>query len=332
MGAAVNIKKMGKFTRELVAFGKQCPTGTIRTDADATNFARMVEYQYAETYDIEYPELDMANGDILPIDRSVPAGAKTFVYYTYGGTGLAAVLNTYAANSIPTVGRQAKATTGTLHDMALAYVVNISDLEAAAMTGDRLQEGLGDATKRGHMLMRDQIGWFGYPSLGLYGLLTHPNTTQLVATAAWSSATYDQVLADVGSLINTPNNLSNGIEVVNTLAFPLAVANNLGARNINTANPNGDSFWTALQKAFPRVRFITSIMLDAANHAGTDYATKNVVVAFNNAPRKASLIIPKDFTILPPQWAALEMRVFTHSKIGGVKIPYPLSIAIMRGM
>lgn len=325
-------QQQGVTRQDLVRFARQHPEGTIRTDADATNFARQLEYVYTETYDIQYPDLDMANGNVLPIDSSVPAGAKTFTYYTYGATGVAAVLNTYSANSIPTVGMQAKSTTGVCHDLALSYNVNVSDMEAAAMSGANLETGMSDGCKRGHMVTRDDIGWFGNASLGLLGLLTHPNITQMVATTSWTSATYDQFLADVGALVNASNNLSNGIERANTCLFPLQTWNMLGTRLLSAANPNGDSFQSAIVKAFPNVRFGTNIKLDAANHAGTDYATKNVCVAFDSNPRKASLVVPKDFTQLAPQWAGLEARVFTHSKVGGAKIPYPISVTVMRGM
>lgn len=318
--------------RETVEFAKRCPTGTVRTDADALLFARQVEYQYAETYDIQYPELDMANGNILPIDRSVPAGAKSFVYYTYGGTGIAAVLNTYAANSIPTVGMQGKSTTGTLHDIALSYGVNISDLEAAQMADFQLEAGLGDACKRGHMVKHDDIGWFGMPALGLHGLLTHPNTTQLVsAGGAWVALTGEQIAANVATLINTPRNITNKVEIVNTVVFPDQIWTML-VRPWNPGNASNLSILGWLQHAHPGVTFKSSITLDAANHPGTDYAGVNVAIGYNNSPKKAALIVPKDFTLLPPQWEALQMKVYNHSKTGGVKIPYPLSIAIMRGM
>lgn len=318
---------------ENIQLAKRIPNehGGVRTDADAVLFARQVEYQYAETYDIEYPELDMANGDILPIDRSVPAGAKSFVYYTYGGTGIAAVLNTYAANSIPTVGMQAKSTTGTLHDVTLSYAVNIADLEAAAMAGMQLESGLGDACKRGHMLTRDEIGWFGEPKLGLYGLLTHPNITHMSATGLFSGLTAEQIAANVATLINTPRNLTNKVEVVNTVVFPDQVWTALQARPWNTGNASNLTIAEWLQKNHPGVTFKTSITLDSANHASTDFAGSNVIVAYNNSPRKASLVVPKDFTLLPAQWEALQMRVYNHSKVGGAKIPYPLSVAVMRG-
>lgn len=332
MSAAINTRKMGDYTRQLVAFAKQSPTGNVRTDADAVSFAQQVEYVYAETYDIQYPDLDMAEGRVVPIDRSVPAGAQTFTYYTYGGTGIAAVMNTYAANSIPTVGMFAKSTTGTCHDLTLSFSTNVSDLESAAMFGAPLQTTLADADKRGHMLKRDEIGWFGNPSLGLYGFLTHPNITQMVATTSWTSATYDQFLADVGNLVNASRNLSNRVERANVCIFPAKVETMLEGRLLSAANPNGDNFMTAIRKAFPYVTFESSIMLDSENHAGTDYATKNVAVAFERNPRKVALVIPKDYTLLPPQWSGLEMRTFTHSKTGGIKCPYPLSVTVMRGM
>ena len=320
---------------ESIAYAKRVPTefGTARTDASAINFARQVEHVYAETYDIQYPELDMASGAILAVDRSVPAGAKSFVYYTYGGTGISAVLNTYAANSIPTVGLHGKATTGTLHDVALSYGVNISDLEAAAMTGYPLESSLGDECKRGHMLTRDTIGWFGNPALGLHGLLTHPNTTQVVsAGGAWSALTSSQIAANVNTLINTSRLLTNKVEMANTVVLADAVWVNLSGRPWDTTNATNGSILDWLRNAHKGVDFKSSITLDSANHAGTDYAGVNVAVAFNSSPKKAALVVPKDFTQMPPQWEGLQSRTFTHSKEGGVKIPYPLSVTIMRGM
>lgn len=318
--------------QQLLNAARQCPTGQFHTDADATNFARMVEFQYAQTYDLEYPELKMANGGILPIDTSVPEGAQTFVYYTYGGTGVAAIINAYSSSSIPRAGYQGKRTDGRIHSMALSYGVTIDDLAAAAMANTNLEAGLGDACKRGHYQTREDIGWFGSPANGLNGFLTHPNVTQVTSTGLFSALTFDQIAADVATLINTASNITNTVEVTNTVLFPSDVWNNLKGRPVAAGNSSNVSIAQWLVGNYPGVTFETSPVLQSANHAGTDFAGKNIAVAYNKNPAKVSLVVPKDFTNLPPQWEALEMMVYNHSRCGGVKLTRPLSVTVMRGV
>jgi len=317
---------------DLIKYAKDCPNGNFRADADAINTARQVEYQFAELYDIQYPDLDMANGTIVPINSSIPAGFKTFTYNIYGGTGVAAAINTYAANSIPRASYQAKPTTGSIVDLTHSYAVNVSDLETAAVTGIPLETGLGDACKRGHMQLRDSLGWYGSSPDGIVGLLTHPNITQLNSGFTWSTATFDQIAADFGTLINTPSNITNNVERVDTVVLPHAVWNNLSERPQNSANSANFTILSWLQNNYKNVQFLNSTALTAANHAGTDFAGKNVCVAFNRSKRKVSLIVSQDFTLYPPQWSGFESLVVNKSRCGGVMTAYPLSIVVMRGM
>ncbi len=318
--------------KRLVAHAKKAPVENWRADADAINFARMVEHVYTETYDIQYPELDMANGEVLPVDTSVPAGAQTYTYYTYGGTGVAAIVNTYAKNSIPRVGYAGKSTTGKVVSLALMHAWNIEDLEAAQMSGVPLENGLAEANKRGHMIRRHDIGWFGSPADGIVGLLNHPNIIRAKATTLWSGATFDQINADMNTLLNTSSNLTNNIERPDTVYLPHTVWNDLSWRLVNTANPNEKTILAWLQSNYPNVTFKMSTALAIANHPLTEFAGLNVAVAFNRSKNKASLIVPKDFTLLPPQWDGLESQTFSHSKVGGAKIPYPFSVVVMTGL
>jgi len=301
--------------------------------------ARQLEYVYAKTYDVVYPELPMGEGQVVKFDPYVPRGAETAVYNTVDANGMAAILDTYDSASVPSVSMSGKQTVLVIKHQGLKYGYSVQDLEAASFANTKLDSSLANATKRGHVQRRDLIGWFGDAARGLFGLMTYPNTTQTLAplnialtSRLWADKTAQEILKDFATLINTPRLLSLGAETVNVVYLPEQIVADLKARYLNTANASNQSIYQSIVDNFPGVSFKSAFQLDAAQHASvSQFAGLNVAVAFNDNVDKISFVVPIVFDQMPPQYEGFMTNVYTRASTGGIKCPYPISVSILLG-
>lgn len=310
----------------------------IRNDADSMFFVRDLERVLAKEYDKEFPELTIANGSLLPADTEVQTGDETYVYRFVEPTGMAKILNTYADTDLPEIGLAGKETVGKIVPIGAVYGWSFQDLRTANAAKRDIVTRKGTASKESHMMVANRLGWFGDMSRGVYGLLTLPNITYTLAplnagltSRMWSSKTYEEILADVGTLINTPSDLTKTVEKVDTIVFPSKVANELAGRSVSPANASMHNIWTALQGNFKGITFLTANELDITSHADTEFVGVNVAVAFKKDKDKISFVMPQHYEQFPPQEKLLRVIIPTHSRCGGVKNPAPLSVHVMTG-
>jgi hypothetical protein len=311
-----------------------------KTDAaTATGMARQLEFVIAKTHEKKFPELPMAEGAVLPIDSSIGPGFETYTYYVYEGAGFAIFLNAYSQASLPRVGEAAKRVTGHIEHMGNSYGYNWADLQQAALKpGFGSLEGRKVKTaRRGHAQKQSDTAWYGNTELNFFGLLTHPNITTTAAPAtgvdgssSWREKTFEQVLIDFDVLINTPENLTNKIEVVNTVLLPRDMMTYLTITPINSANSSNISIMDYLRKVHTGVTFEGFNELIAANSNGA--LSGDVALAYNRDKDNASLVIPQPYTQMTPHWDGLELTVATISSFGGVKMVYPLAFNLMTGI
>lgn len=329
-------------SRQLIAKALMNPsegTPLFKTDAEALLFSRQVEQILAETYTREFPDLLMANGDIIPINRQIKKGTRTWVYYTYEPAGVARIMDSYADTNIPKTTLTATENIGKTVGTNTYFGWHVDELEDAATGNVPLTSMLADHDKYIHARLWNRVGWFGAPERGIYGLATHPNVSHTLAplnagatSRLWSAKTFDEIIADFATLINTPLYLTNGMERVTNVVLPGAVWTALEGRPMNTTNSANFTIADWIRKSYPGVTFTTDWYLDAANHADVpEFAGLNVAVAYNKNESKASLVIPQPYETYQPRWEKLHFNTYTGSKCGGAMIPFPLSVHVLRG-
>lgn len=303
----------------------------FRQDAQlAPFFARELEHIFAQTYDIVHPELKMASGEIIPIDTSVDTGAESYTYYQFDSVGVAQLINTYAAKDLPRANIRGAKFNANIESLGASYGWNIQDLRNARMVNRPLESSLAAGTRRAHDQAWNEIGLFGNQDVDLRGFLNHPNITISDAalkvtpgtTTVWTDATPDEIIADVNDAINSPLDLTNGVESVDRCMMPLAQFT-----LISTTPRSGTSDTTILEflrRVHPGVTFGWINELAASKSGGA--LTVDALIAYRFSADKAALVIPQPYEQFPVQQDGMEFVVSTHSRIGGVRVPYPLSI------
>ena len=297
-----------------------------RQDANETAiFARQLEHVYTKTYDVKYPEFKARM--FIPLDSSVPTGAETYTYRQFDEIGMADLIANYA-DDLPDVTLVGKEFTGKCKSLGTSYSYSIQDVRRARMAGLALETALPRVARRATEAKIDKLAAFGDAATGLGGFLNNANVPVISpATGTWSTATADNIIADLDKLVNSIVNTTNGVHVPDTLLLPITQF-----LRLNNLQKSAASDKTVLQWYLENNPFIKNIdhwyLLDLAD-AELDGPR---AVCYQRSPDVCGLVIPQEFEQFPPQAKNLAFNVPCHARCGGVKFTYPLACAYMDGI
>lgn len=299
-------------------------------DADESIFfARELEAVKSRTYDIVYPELK--HRTLLPVSFDAGPGAESIKYDQYSQAGLAKIIANYG-DDLPRADVGAKEFVSVVKSLGASYGWNLQEVRAAAMAGKPLNARKADSARRAHMIAENSVAWFGDADANLPGLISNANINTVVlpadgtgASTTFASKTADQILRDMNSMATTIHSVTKGIESPDTLLLPLAQFNLIFTLRIPDTNISVGRWFLDNSPHIQSVDWLNE--LDGTGSGGTD-----LMLAYRRSPDKLTLEIPQDFEQLPVQERNLEFVVPTHSRLGGVIVYYPLSVAKAEGV
>ncbi len=310
---------------------------TGRFDAnEGIFFAKELEKIKSKSYDVLYPEFTAMSN--IPVSNDAGSGAETITYYQYDTVGFAKIISNYGTD-IPRVDLVGKKFTSDIKSIADGYGYSFQDIRAAIMAGKPLEQRKANAARKAIDQEINRIAYKGDSANGLNGLFTHPNITTYVlpqdgtlngttastaAAAKFINKTPDQVLRDLNGLVITPTNLSEGVEIVDTLLLSYSVHADLSTRARSSTTDT--TILQFFQATNPNVTVKRIPECKGAGTGGVDIA-----IAYNKSPDKLTLEIPQMFEQFPPQQEGFETVVNCHARCGGVIIYYPLSVVKTEG-
>lgn len=316
------------FTQEFIARLQQdvyqhC---NMRLDAGETAaLARQLEHIYAQTYDVKYAELKARR--FIPIDTSVDAGAEFFTYRQWDMFGMAELISNYA-DDLPRVDALAKEFAAPIKSLGASYGFSIQDMRRAAMSGSQLDARRARAARRAHEQSFDEIMAVGNADAGIGGFTNNTNVPIVAPiTGTWvaSAATPLQMIADLNTLVNSIIIATLETFIPNTLLL-----SNISFQRINSTpmSTTGDADKTVLRFFLDNNPYITDVdQWNKLNSAGAANASR--AIAYMRSDEVLAGVEPQPFEQFPPQAKNLEFVIPTHSRIGGVRIQYPLAVAYM---
>lgn len=297
--------------------------GDERLDANETaTFARQLEDIDAQIYRVEYPEL---KGTLLvPVKSDINPGAEDYTYRVMDYVGQSKIIANYA-DDLPRVDVQGFEVTNKLFGHGDAYGYSIQDLRRSRMTGMGLDSERAMAARAVLARKNDSIIAFGEATVGVKGF-TNSTYVDLVtpATGTWSSATAEQIVADLMKIEAAIFTDSKGVEMPDTAVLPptrYALAATKKLANTTT---------TALEFFLQKSLFIKNV--EHWYHLETAGAG-NVprIVAYRRDPSKVQALLPLEFEQQPPIQRNLAFVVNCDSRCGGVIFRYPGSARYMDG-
>lgn len=304
----------------------------LHMDADESIFfSRQLEHVKSKSYDVKYADLKARK--LIPVSSDAGPGAETIKYEQYDQVGVAKILASYA-DDLPRADVKGKEFVGVIRGLASSYGYSLQEIRAAKFAGKPLEQRKANAAKRAILQKENSIAFFGDSNHNLRGLINHPNISSTTvaadgtgATTTFSTKTPAQIVRDLHKVVNFVVENTKGVEIPNTLLLPLTQYNYIASTPWSTSNDGK----TILQHFLETSQYVKNVdwinELKGAGAGGTDR-----MLTYRRDPDALTLEIPQDFEQLDVEQRNLEFIVPCHSRIGGVLVYYPLSIAYVDGI
>lgn len=291
-------------------------------------FSRQLEYLRARNVELRFPQF-MAR-KLIPVKNDIPPGVNQITWRSYGTVGVAKLISSYAAD-LPRSDVTAEENSSRVYSIGNSYGFNIDEVAASAYTGAALDQKKAAAARRANEQEVERIASTGDARFNILGLLNQPNVITYTPPAGastytdWARKTGAEQLADMLGIVQGIISTTNGIEMPNTLVLPenqfgLAATTRLGTTTDTTV-------LEFFQRARPGVEVLAWERLKGAGASAADR-----MIAYTRDPNFLELNIPKEWTELDPEPRNLEFIINCHSRIAGVTLYYPLSMAYGDGI
>lgn len=299
------------------------PTLGVNFDDNGIYFARALDYVKARTYTRLLPE--MSGDRLVPTSTDTPASAVSVTYQVYDAVGMAKIISNYA-DDLPRADVRARELSVVVRGIGDSYGYTQQDLRAALATGSNLPGRKADAARAAVARKENSLKIKGDLDYGMYGLTNHPNIPAVTAvTGLWTTATGDQIVADVTALVNAVINQSSGIHTPNVLALSNQSRAALFSKRMSGAAQMiaGE----AIRAQYPNLEIVVAQEFFGAGAGGTNMAFVAERDIDNYYYDQAM-----PFTQYPPQARNLEMVVPCEARAAGLIVVRPLSMATMGGL
>jgi hypothetical protein len=293
--------------------------------AESAYFERQLEFVYAETYDIRYPDLMFRS--FIPTQNKANKGATTVTYQQYDQVGRARI-GSDMSDAPPRVDISGKEFTRPVRPVEDSYGWSLKDVHAAMYAGLDLNARRGSAARRAVEVELDEIAAIGAPKFGITtGALNETNTPIISSAGSWlTPATAAVIIGEVSSMYQAIIKDTKQTERPDTLALPTEqwayVATTPRTDNTDT------TILDFIKKNFPTLTAVEPwYRLDTAGASG-------VARAWMYPRRKDILLneIPNEFEQLPVQTSGFQFIVNCYAYAAGVQVPYPLAMRYLDGI
>jgi len=316
-----------------------------KDEQSAPIWAEKLRYTYTKILEVSFPEYAAANGDVLPIDTSVPAAKETWEYFMIEQMGYADWIDD-DGRVAPTGTMKASRHEGKCAEMGHRWDLTVFDVERAADAGVPLPKLKQSNAKRTHDAKTNWTWLFGDGGKNLPGLITHPNITVTKAplnagstSRLWANKSVDEIAGDIALLVNTIADSTLEKYHAARVFMPPSLFRLLRDTRLGA----GDGFASVLdwmRKRYEgdetgqgKVEFRMLNECDGARRlnpvTGTDDSGLSGDFLLALPPENTeelAFIRTRAFTQRPPQEIDLVLHHLTHSKIGGCKMQQPLSV------
>lgn len=303
-------------------------------DADAgVFFQRQLELIKAKSYDVRYAELKARM--LFPVSSEGGPGITSITYRTYDQVGAAKIINAYA-DDLPRADVSGKETTIPVRSVGISYGYNFDEINSSVLSGAALDQRRANAARRSVEQTVNDVAFFGDTESGLGGLFDNPNipTGAVVDPGAgteWVNKTPDQILFDINDLFTDIFETTKMVESGNTLLLPP------NQWSFIMSTPRGVSTDTTIAQYVaqnsPYLNSIDDIIpVNEFAAVNNPELSTDAMMAYDRNPDKLELNIPVELEMLPVQQKNLEFTIPGRSRLGGLSIYYPLSLAIGTGI
>ncbi|HVJ26387.1 MAG TPA: major capsid family protein [Vicinamibacterales bacterium] len=305
----------------------------FRFDANEGPFIeRELTQLRAKAFEVQFPESKARR--FIPLATDIAPSAMTFEFKVYTTVGAAKVINPQSGD-VPRLELGARAVTGRVVPVGIAYAFTIQELREAARIGTPLQtikprlaretieRGIDELLAFGDLA--NTSGQDGLPLLGL------ANNTDVISAGLktfsyWmdngdSGAT---MLAELSAICDEVSSRSKGLFTCTDLLLPLSRYNYANSKPYS--DTIGDSVLSIFRRNHPNVNVQPWEKLETA---GVTQAPR--AIAYSKSAEVLEAVIPQEFEMMPPERDGFELVTDCWATCGGVKVYQPSGMVYADG-
>lgn len=286
-------------------------------------FERELMQTASKAYDKKYALLK--GRTMIPTGEAVAPGVEQFRYEQYDMVGQAKPISDYAADS-PKVNASAAEFFQSMKDYSLSFQYSLQEVEASSYANKQLDMRRAMAVRKGLAQKLDDICFSGDAAYGLKGLNTLDNTLTYTiqngvgSSPLWTLKTADEIMKDVGDILDKVPNDSRDIEVATRFLLPTPKLRYIARKRVGTTTET--TVLTLLKQEFPGVEFVGWERLTAAGTNGSD----DKIIAYNPSVDNLFLLMSLEYEQQAPEQRNFAFVVNARMRTGGVVCPYPKSV------
>ena len=276
-------------------------------------------------YDVKYRNIIFP--EVVPVDTSMPEWIDTVNYISYDAVTMGKFI---AANGkdLPQSDIDANISSVPVGYAGNSYGYTLEELRKSQQMRLPLDVTKARVAYRGAQEHMQRVAWFGDASRGMTGMFNNPNIPLDNSTVNWATATGQEMVNDMNSLLIKVWSQSANVHVPDTLLLPSDKYAIASSKRMDTGTD------TTVMEFFKRNNLFRDITgqeievrpileLQTANTAGTGPR----MMAYEKTPDNLVMYNPIPWRPLAPQPNGLRIEVSAEYKISGVEFRYPGSAA-----
>jgi hypothetical protein len=294
----------------------------LRADvSNALFLARELEQIEAKSYEVTYE--DLRSRLFIPAGGGVSPGATSVSYDQYELVGKAKVM-TGSGRDLPRSDAAKQNFIRPILELGTSLQWSTRELANAAFAGESLEEWKAKAARRSIEQAIDDIAAFGEADAGFTGFTNDANVNVLgLGASRWSApgspATADQVMADMNRLVQETVDASKDSLPADTILLPSKDYAYAAQLRIPDTDTTVLKFYLANN---PYIKAVES--WPKLESAGAGSVPR--IVAYRREQEVLDLVVPLDFSMLPPQADGLDFLIPCHALTAGCRIRKPFAI------
>lgn len=276
-------------------------------------------------YDVKYRNIIFP--EVVPVDTSMPEWIDTVNYISYDAVTMGKFI---AANGkdLPQSDIDANISSVPVGYAGNSYGYTLEELRKSQQMRLPLDVTKARVAYRGAQEHMQRVAWFGDASRGMTGMFNNPNIPLDNSTVNWATATGQEMVNDMNSLLIKVWSQSANVHVPDTLLLPSDKYAIASSKRMDTGTD------TTVMEFFKRNNLFRDITggeievrpileLQTANTAGTGPR----MMAYEKTPDNLVMYNPIPWRPLAPQPNGLRIEISAEYKISGVEFRYPGSAA-----
>lgn len=278
----------------------------------------------SKIYEAKYTAINFA--EMIPVNTAVPEWADSWDYISYDAVTLGKFIGS-SADDLPNVALSANKTSVPIGYAGNSFDYSLDELRKTQQLRIPIDVTKGRAAFRGAMEHSQRVAYFGDASRGMYGLFNNPNLAVDNSTTNWATATGQEKVSDMNSLL-----IKVWIDSANThLPNALAIDSERYAQ-ISSQRMDVGTDTTVLEffkknnlyttTTGQELRIFPRLQLNKAGAGG-----KARMLAYELNDDNLGMCNPIPWRAIAPQMKNLNIVVPCEYKISGTDFRYPFSAA-----